>query len=917
MPSRFGIAWPLIPNRPEPSLPPNGSLATTEMIGKTVSHYRILEKLGEGGMGIVYLAEDTHLGRRVAVKFLASTQNHNYRARFLREARAVSTLSHQNIAVVHDYGETGDGEPFIVMEYVKGKTLSDLLNVSGLTLVRALEITEAIADALGAAHAQGIVHRDIKPSNVIVDEDGRVKVLDFGLVKQLHEDETQPSHPDAATLPALRTSSNVVVGTPLYLSPEQATGTRVDERSDIFALGALLYESLTGKPAFSGKSVIEIGAQIIHVTPPPPSSINPRVPAELDRITSKALEKKIEKRYQSAAEFLEDLRAARLSLSDTYHLTKRPQTYKGAHSSALKTFSDNMRRPRMSITVFVVGILLVGVAVWRIIIYFYRPVPFEKTRVTRLTSTGKASRATISPDGKYVVYVSEETGLPALWLLHVPTSTNTQIIPPGEGQYLGLTFSPDSNYLYYVLQQRDAGTLFRRPVFGNTPQKIIANINSPPSVSSDGASLAFIRERKEQQEYDLVVTNSDGSGERKLATRSQGEFFSLFGATAWSPDNKKIACAAGSFAGGLHMNLIEVRVDNGAEKKIVPQNWFQITRVRWQANGEGLIFAASDQPLSKFQIWYLSYPQGRVSRITNDFTDYESLSLTADSRTLVTVQADRFPNIWVMQNGETEQVKQITTGVGHTQNVSWTTEGKILFSSVTGGDLDVWVMEADGTRKVQLTANARANYHPVASPDGSYVVFSSNRNGSFNLWRMDSDGNNAKQLTNGAADVNPCFSPDGQWIVYESYSTSVSMLWKVKTDGGEPIQITNVDSRLPTISPDGKMIACRYRDQTDKAQKIALLDFGTGQVLRMLDLPIHYWQRLRWSPDGLNLTYVDVRDGIANIWSQPLSGGAPKQLTNFKNDLIFSYDWTRNGDRLVCERGIETNDVVMITDTVH
>lgn len=870
-------------------------------------------------MGIVYLAEDTHLGRRVAVKFLSATHNHNYRARFLREARAVSNLSHPNIAILHDYGETDEGQPFIVMEYVKGKTLSDLLNESGLTLSRSLEIAEAVADALGAAHGQGIVHRDIKPSNVIVDVDGRVKVLDFGLAKQLNEQESEPSHPDAATLPAMRTESNVVVGTPLYLSPEQAMGARVDERSDLFALGALLYEALTGKPAFSGGSVIEIGAQIIHVNPPPPSSINPRVPAELDRITHKALQKKTDQRYQSAAEFLVDLRAARAALSDSHHLTRRMVVSKGMQSSSLRTISENLRRPRVSLGVFLVGLVLVAVAIWQIFTHFYktRVTPFERTKVTRLTSTGKANKAAISPDGKYVVYVSEETGLPALWVLQVPTSTNIQIIPPSDGRYLGLTFSPDSNYLYYVVQQGNIGNLFKRPVFGNTPQKLIVNITSPPSVSSDGSMLAFIRERKAQQAYDLVVANSDGTGERTLATRSQGEFFSLFGAAAWSPDNKKIACASGSFTGGLHMNLIEVQVDNRTEKTIGPQTWFQITRVRWQADGKGLIFVASDQPLAKFQIWYLSYPEGKTSRITNDFTDYESLALTADSRTLVTVQADRFPNVWVMQNGETDQAKQITSGVGHTQNVSWTPEGKILYSSVTGGDLDIWSMESDGTNKIQLTSNSHANYHPVASPDGRYIVFSSNRNGSFNLWRMDSDGNNVSQLTNGATDVNPCFSPDGQWIVYENHSTSVPLLWKVGTEGGQPTQLTTVDSRLPTFSPDGKTIACRYRDNTTNSQKIALIEFDNGRVLRLLDLPVHYWQRLHWSPDGLSLTYIDVRDGIANIWSQPLSGGQPKPLTNFKSELIFSYDWSRSGDRLVCERGTETSDVVLITDTAN
>jgi serine/threonine protein kinase len=279
------------------------------MLGQTVSHYRILQKLGEGGMGVVYLAEDKSLGRRVAIKFLNST-DHHYRARFIREARAVSVLNHPNIATVYEYGESeSGGQPFIVMEYVNGKSLSEALD-EGLTLRRSVEIISAIGDALIEAHEHGIVHRDIKPSNVVMNERGQVKVLDFGLAKQLFTASSSGVDLNANTVYATQTRSDVIVGTPLYLSPEQAKGKPVDGRSDLFSLGSLLYECLTGQSAFSGTSVMEIGAQIIHVNPKTPSLVNPRVTDELDRITLKALAKDVDRRYQSAEDMVHDLRAA-------------------------------------------------------------------------------------------------------------------------------------------------------------------------------------------------------------------------------------------------------------------------------------------------------------------------------------------------------------------------------------------------------------------------------------------------------------------------------------------------------------------------------------------------------------------------------------------------------------------------------
>ncbi|MDT5268019.1 MAG: eukaryotic-like serine/threonine-protein kinase [Acidobacteriota bacterium] len=346
------------------------------MIGKNISRYRILGQVGEGGMGVVYVAEDTVLGRRVAVKIPhAGHDESHYRARFLREARAVSKLRHENIAAVHDFGETEEGQPFIVMELVSGQTLGDLLSGPGISVARAVEVARQTANALSEAHRLGVIHRDIKPSNIIIDDAGTVKVLDFGLAKQLHEEAPGGANgSEAQTLLTARTRSDVVIGTPLYLSPEQARGAKVDGRSDLFALGALLYECLTGRPAFSGANVIEIGAQVLHFDPPPPSRFNPRIPAELDRLTLKALAKKPEDRFQTAQEFAAELARVRSRLpdSDTVPTRRLAGADNGHRSSALITMAEGLRRPKFSPLTLVASLAALGLLIW-LVAYLRRP----------------------------------------------------------------------------------------------------------------------------------------------------------------------------------------------------------------------------------------------------------------------------------------------------------------------------------------------------------------------------------------------------------------------------------------------------------------------------------------------------------------------------------------------------------------
>lgn len=338
------------------------------MIGQTISHYRIVERLGEGGMGIVYAAEDTVLGRRVAIKTLTAARNSNdnhFRGRFLREARSISKLSHPHIATIYDYGETVDGQPYIVMELIKGETLSHLMEHEALTIPRIIEIVEQVAEALAEAHRHGIIHRDIKPSNIAINERGDVKVLDFGLAKEVGLDNTDSI---ARGLMNTQTREGVIVGTPMYLSPEQAMGVEVDERSDLFSLGSVLYECITGQPAFGAKNQGEILASVIRDDPPTPSRLNGNIPRELDRIAMKALAKKPDARYQTGAEMIADLQTAYANLqkrgSEQTVTRLLSSISNDPPSSALATLSDLFKRPRLSIGYVAGGLILLAAIIF-------------------------------------------------------------------------------------------------------------------------------------------------------------------------------------------------------------------------------------------------------------------------------------------------------------------------------------------------------------------------------------------------------------------------------------------------------------------------------------------------------------------------------------------------------------------------
>lgn len=544
--------------------------------------------------------------------------------------------------------------------------------------------------------------------------------------------------------------------------------------------------------------------------------------------------------------------------------------------------------------------------------------PFAKIKMARLTTTGRAHDAAISPDGKYVVHVMDNAGQQSLWLRHIATGSDQEIVPSSRDGFSALTFSPDGNHIYFSRSPRfesGARVLYQVPILGGPAKKLLKDIDTTITFSPDGKRLAFMRGDPTRRERLLIVANADGTGEQKLATHKLEDLF-LVG-PAWSPDGETIVFPLrGSGPDAPYGNLMEVRLKDGVEKQITSQQWSAIGAICWLRDGSGLVtIAAEQEPGSSRQIWYVSYPAGKVRRITNDLNDYENVSLTADSSTLVTVQFERVSDIWMVPDGDTSRASQITSnrydGVG---GISWTPDGRIVHVSRASGNSDIWVMNNDGTGNKQLTFDTGWNSRPAVSPDGRYIVFVSSRIGTLNIWRMDIDGGNQKQLTRGSMDLQPQFTPDNKWVIYTSNDTRPPTLWKAPIDGGNPVQVTDYMSVLLAISPKDGQIAYAYDEQENsKRRRVAVIPFEGRPPPKVFDFVAPFGQKVSWAFDGRALTYIGTLGG-SNIWSQPLDGSSPKQITDFKSDRIFSFAWSRDGERLAVARGTRTTDVVLIKD---
>ncbi len=569
------------------------------------------------------------------------------------------------------------------------------------------------------------------------------------------------------------------------------------------------------------------------------------------------------------------------------------------------------RRYVKPVLIAAASIVLVGGAAYGVFLYFFKPPvsPFNSVSIKRLTTDGKAETVAVSPDGKYFAYAISDGGKQSLWIRQIVASNATQIIAPAVVEFNALTFSPDSNYLYYVQNN----LLYQAGTLGGSTRKLWEGVYGKVSFSPDGKRIAFVRLGGDDGKGSrLVLANSDGTGDEQILTyRQPPESFSANGC-AWSPDGATIICSGGdNFVWG-NQYPVAVRVADGTQTPLTTKRWNTVGQTAWMADGSGFVMSAWDNQDAGSQLWHVTFPGGVPVRIYNDLDGYDDLSLTSDSQTLVAIQYKPQFNIYAMELSEDpRQTKQLTfetDGVDGAGCLTTTPDNRIVYYSERSGTGDLWIMDPDGGNQKQLTFDEPKEDGAMVSPDGRSVVFDVASQG---IWRIDLDGGNRKQLTEYG--MFPEYSPDGNWIFYTLPPERWS-LWKVSSDGGEPIRLTEIPAIQPAVSPDGKLIAfieVRHFRGTKKLKTVSVDGGDSTEIADVMNLAPQFG--IAWTPDGRAVAYNAINNGIQEIVSQPIDGSAPQILLAARSEAesFHSFAFSRDGKQILISTGPFNQNVVM------
>ena len=881
---------------------------TDSLIGQTISHYRILEKLGGGGMGVVYKAEDTKLHRFVALKFLPDgfAPDSQALSRFNREAQAASALNHPNICTIYEIGEHND-QPFIAMEFLDGKTLKHLADGQSLPQEQVLELGIEIADALEAAHAEGIIHRDIKPANIFVTKRGHAKILDFGLAKVVPAGMgVGVSQMPTATGGELLTSPGVALGTVAYMSPEQARGEELDARTDLFSFGVVLYEMATGRMAFPGKNAAVIHDAILNRAPTPLARVNPDFPPDLERIDNKALEKDRKLRYQSAADIRTDLQRLKRDTS-TARVPAATNTVVGVGEQ--RGIRWKMIVPTAAAVVAVAAALLAVIGLSGGILWFVRPAP--KTTEPRLTVTPLTAspdpegEPSFSPDGNQVAFARQEKGQSESHIYVKLIGTGgAPLRLTGRGTDSSPAWSPDGRYIAFLRElSPEKFAVLLIPALGG-PERKIAEVfqGYPLTWSPDGNSLVISDQDSPKEPAGLFLLAIDTGEKRRLTSPPSptlGDFF-----PSLSPDGRTLAF---SRMVDVRADLYVLAVSDGLQAVGEPKR-IELGKLNgyapvWTEDGREIVF--SNRGVSRAELWRIDVSARRSAepqRLAALGENSIGAAISRRGHRLAYTSFSTHFSIWriaapgsskARDEKSARSVNGDTPFIYSTRDDSspeFSPDGKrIAFMSNRSGDLEIWVCDSDGSNPVQLTSFRGPNVStPRWSPDGGRIVFDSDAEGKqYDIWVINAGGGKPKRMTTDPAnDGNPSWSRDGRWIYFDSFRTGEQQVWKIPADGGETIQVTWDGGFAPLESPDGKFL---YHTKGLTNTSLWRTPVEGGQATKVLEGLSNYLN-LAIVHEGI---YFVPQHGMASGYSIQFLNLATKQIrriANFEKPLDLDVD---------------------------
>jgi serine/threonine protein kinase len=864
-----------------------------DLIGQTILHYKIIEKVGQGGMGEVYKARDTKLDRFVALKFLPSHLNatDEEKIRFIQEAKAASAMNHPNVCTIYDIQENED-QLFIVMEYVDGKTVKD--RKDNLSEKQILEIGIQAAEGLAAAHEKGIVHRDIKPENIMIRKDGIIQIMDFGLAKLY----------TAGNLSRL-TKAGTTMGTMGYMSPEQVQGLDVDHRTDIFSLGVVLYELFAGEAPFKGIHDTAIMYEIVNVDPPPLASVKKELDPELDRIIMECLEKEKDDRCQSAKELAKDLRKIKKltgqKKSKTYNVAatsdksevRQVQIPKPTSSFSVEVLNhkfDLTKVFRIKYLPWIISVVLLAII---FISFFGRSniLPGGFVNFTQLTEqSGQELYPDISPDGNYIIYSKSIDGFMHILLQRVGGGNAIDLTKDSKVNNYQSVYSPNGELIAFR-SEREGGGIF---LMGSTGESVrrLTNSGYNPAWSPDSKKVLYATESVEHP-------YSRGTVSQLWTTDiTSGETGKIYNGDAvqpnWSPNGKWIVYWGLPMGTGKRVIWI-IKATGGTPIMITKDNYINWSPV-WSSDGKYIYFSSNRG--GSMNLWRVKIDEGTggilsgLEPLTTPSLFCETARMSKDGEKIIYVSGETRENIYKVNfNPNSEKVTglpvPVTEGSKQFVYLDISPDNKWIAASSAGQQEDIYIMHSDGSGITKLTNDIFKDRNPQWSPDGKNLVFYSDRSGKYEIWQINVDGSNLKQLTSSSELITQArWFPNGKVIVC-SYSdaknvlfspdTTTIMKFKYLPDYEEKGMAFTVHS----VSPDGNLIA------GDRIDKISGNYFGIiiySVVNQSYKILSKKGQGPMWFKDSRRILFADDKNFYVldtKTGSQHLVYNSPYILTDW------------------------------------